>query len=431
MKITIATGPIFPVPAVRGGAVQRLWEGLAHEFVKRGHEVTIFAREFPGQAKEETVDGIRYVRRGGYSQSTSIKRDLVQCLIYALKTARHVPQGDVVVTNDFWMPVVLPWLKPSAGKVVPCLQRFPKKQCGLYKRCAALVAVSQAVADAVKMQSPLVGDKVVVVPNAVDEVFLGKSVERGAGSVEQEAEGTWHAAGSGEWEAKSGNPPSRWTTPASVDLRRGEPAGQAAGGGRPVKILFVGRIHPEKGLELLVQALKSMERGAGSKEQEAWECVLVGPVAQSEGGGGETFADELKRQVEGLPVRFEAPVFDPEALAKIYDKADVFVYPSVAEMGESFGIAPLEAMARGLVPVVSDLAVFRQYIEPGVNGIVFDHRPATAPAQLAAAIDSLLQDPARRKAMAAKARQTAETYSLSATADRYLSLFAKITEEPR
>jgi glycosyltransferase involved in cell wall biosynthesis len=396
MKITIATGPIFPVPAVRGGAVQRLWEGLAHEFVTRGHEVTIFAREFPGQAREETVDGIRYVRRGGYSQSTSIKRDLVQCLIYALKTARHVPQGDVVVTNDFWMPAVLPWLKPSAGKVVPCLQRFPKKQCGLYKRCAALAAVSQAVADAVKMQSPSVGDKVVVVPNAVDEVFLRGSKEHGARSVEQE------------------------------DSEKVEGAER-----RPVRILYVGRIHPEKGLELLVQALKSMERGAGSKEQEAWECVLVGPVAQSEGGGGETFADELKRQVEGLPVRFEAPVFDPEALAKIYDKADVFVYPSVAEMGESFGIAPLEAMARGLVPVVSDLAVFRQYIEPGVNGIVFDHRPATAPAQLAAAIDSLLQDPARRKAMAAKARQTAETYSLSATADRYLSLFAKITEEPR
>ena len=196
MKITIATGPIFPVPAVRGGAVQRLWEGLAHEFVTRGHEVTIFAREFPGQAREETVDGIRYVRRGGYSQSTSIKRDLVQCLIYALKTARHMPQGDVVVTNDFWMPAVLPWLKPSAGKVVPCLQRFPKKQCGLYKRCAALAAVSQAVADAVKMQSPSVGDKVVVVPNAVDEVFLGGSREQeGGGKVGTErSEIDWSVA---------------------------------------------------------------------------------------------------------------------------------------------------------------------------------------------------------------------------------------------
>ena len=397
MKITIATGPIFPVPAVRGGAVQRLWEGLAHEFVKLGHAVTIFAREFPGQAKEEVVGGIRYVRRGGYAQSTSIKRDLVQCLVYALKTARQVPQGDVVVTNDFWMPAVLPWLKPSAGKVVPCLQRFPKKQGWLYSRCAALAAVSQAVADAVKSQSPSVANKVVVVPNAIDEVFLANSSERGA-----------------------------WSTEKESDVQR------------PVRILYVGRIHPEKGLGLLASALKSMNRGAGSleegarsKEQGAWECVLVGPVAQSEGGGGEAFAEELKRQVEGLPVRFEPPVFDPEALAKFYDEADVFVYPSVAEAGESFGIAPLEAMARGLVPVVSDLAVFRQYLEPGVNGTVFDHRSATAPTQLAAAIDSLLQDPARRKAMAAQARQTAETYSLSATADRYLSLFAKITEEPR
>lgn len=415
MKITIATGPIFPVPAVRGGAVQRLWDGLAHEFVQRGHEVTIFAREFPGQAKEETVDGIRYVRRGGYAQSTSIKRDLVQCLIYALKTARHVPSGDVVVTNDFWMPAVLPRLKPSAGKVVPCLQRFPKKQGWLYGKCAALAAVSQAVADAVRTQSPSVGSRVAVVPNAVDDVFL------------------------------------KPLAPKNVQDK--------------LRILYVGRIHPEKGVALLANALRLLAardqktkrpkdeetkgpqmcespkvaspRSEGeetkrlSGEGAGWEFVLVGPVAQSEGGGGEAFAAELKRQVEGLPVRFEAPVFDPEALAKIYDRADVFVYPSVAEMGESFGIAPLEAMARGLVPVVSDLAVFRQYIEPGVNGIVFDHRPATAPAQLAAAIDSLLQDAARRKAMAAKARQTAETYSLSATADRYLSLFAKITEEPR
>jgi glycosyltransferase involved in cell wall biosynthesis len=430
---------------------------LAHEFVKRGHEVTIFAREFPGQTKEETVDGIRYVRRGGYAQSTSIKRDLVQCLLYALATARHVPSGDVVVTNDFWMPAVLPWLKPSAGKVVPCLQRFPKKQGWLYAKCAALAAVSQAVADAVKAQTPSVADHVVVVPNAVDEVFLGKSVERGAGSVEQEAEGTWHAAGSGEWEAKSGNPPSRWTTPASVDLRRGEPAGQAAGGGRPVRILFVGRIHPEKGLGLLAQALRLLaDRDQGPKDEETkgpqmcespkvasprsegeeterlsgeragWECVLVGPVAEAEGGGGEAFAAELKRQVEGLPVRFEAPVYEPEKLAKIYDEADVFVYPSVAETGESFGIAPLEAMARGVVPVVSDLAAFREYLVLGENGMVFDHRSSDAAENLAAALRELVGNEEQRMRLGAEARETAEHFSTQAIADKYLQLFARL-----
>ena len=67
MKITIATGPIYPVPAVRGGAVRRMWHGLAKEFAKRGHEVTIFARAFPGQPETENRDGIRIVRSSACS----------------------------------------------------------------------------------------------------------------------------------------------------------------------------------------------------------------------------------------------------------------------------------------------------------------------------------------------------------------------------
>ncbi len=372
MKITIATGPIFPVPAVRGGAVQRLWEGLAREFVKRRHEVTIFAREFPGQAREETVDGIRYVRRGGYGQSTSIRRDLVQCLLYALRVARHVPPGDVVVTNDFWMPAVLPWLKPSAGNVVPCLQRFPKDQCGLYGKCAALVAVSQAVADAVKNQSPSVADKVVVVPNAVDDAFLKPMASK--------------------------KPQDK------------------------LHILYVGRIHPEKGVALLVEALRVLSHDIAASR----ECVLVGPVAEAEGGGGETFAAGIRTLSEGLPLRIEPPVYDPALLASIYDQADVFVYPSVAEMGESFGIAPLEAMARGLVPVVSDLSVFREYLEPGVNGLVFDHRSENAAENLAHALQDLIGNPEKRAVMSAAARATAEKFSPAAIADKYLQLFEKV-----
>jgi glycosyltransferase involved in cell wall biosynthesis len=393
MKITIATGPIFPVPAVRGGAVQRLWEGLAREFAKRGHEVTIFAREFPGQATEETVDGIRYVRRGGYAQSTSIKRDLVQCLLYALKTARHMPPGDVVVTNDFWMPAVLPWLKPSAGRIVVNVNRFPKKQYWLYSKCAAFGAVSRAVADALKEQTPSVADKVAVVPNAIDEEFLRETKRQ-----------------------------------RDKETKRLEEESRQRG---PVRILYVGRIHPEKGLGLLANALRllaarDLETKRPKDEETEWECVLVGPVKQSEGGGGEAFAEELKRQTEGLPVRFEAPVYDPAALAKIYDLADVFVYPSVAESGEAMPLAPVEAMSRGVVPVVSDLAVFRDYLEPSVNGMVFDHRTPQAAENLAAVLRELIENPDRRERMEAAARQTAEKFSVAAIADKYLQLFEKV-----
>jgi glycosyltransferase involved in cell wall biosynthesis len=375
MKITIATGPIFPVPTVRGGAAQRVWEGLLPEFVKRGHEVAVFAREYPGQAKDEVINGIRYIRWGGYGQSTSIKRDLIMCLLYALRAARHVPPGDVVVTNDFWMPAVLPWINGKAGKVIASIARFPKGQFFLYKKCAMVAPVSESVAQGIREQTPEIVDKVTVVPNCVDAAFLAPLPSKEARAV--------------------------------------------------VRILFVGRIHPEKGLGLLASALQLLAEGK-RQEGHGWECVLVGPVKQSEGGGGEAFAEDLRRQLEGLPVRFDPPVYDLKELAGIYDAGDILVYPSVADTGEAMPLAPLEGMARGLVPVVSDIAAFREYLEPEKNGTVFNHRGPDAAANLARVLRELVGEAEQRNRLGAQARATAECFSPAVIADRYLQLFKNV-----
>jgi len=192
-----------------------------------------------------------------------------------------------------------------------------------------------------------------------------------------------------------------------------------------VRILYVGRIHPEKGLRLLAKALRLIASGDQARK---WECVLVGPVLESQGGGGEAFAGELRRLFDGLPVRFSPPVFDPAELARIYDDADIFVYPSVAEKGESFGLAPLEAMARGVLPVVSELSVFRDYADPGVNAVVFDHRSLSARENLARALQLLLEDSRLRQLMGTAARGKAMGFSTAAIAERYLQLFAKTLE---
>jgi glycosyltransferase involved in cell wall biosynthesis len=377
LKITICTGPTFPVPALRGGAVPRLWEGLAREFAARGHDVTVFARSYPGQASGDQVGGVRFVRWGGYNQTRSLQMDLVKCLLYALRAIPHVPPGDVVITNDFWLPAVLPRWRPSAGPVVACIQRFPKGQFVLYSKCQAIVAVSAAVARAIKQQTPSIAAKVQIVPNCLDEVFL-RALDPGRPRV-----------------------------------------------GDRVRILYAGRLHPEKGLSLLAEALRRLDHNGAAN----WECVLVGPRAEADGGGGSDYVRRIRELTRDLPVRLADPIYDPQKLAACYSDAGIFVYPSLAETGESFGLAPLEAMSRGLPVVVSDLAVFRDYLQAGSNGMVFDHRGPEPAGALAKALRELIESPEKRRRLAEAGRRTAEEFSPGVVADMYVELMEKVVTE--
>jgi glycosyltransferase involved in cell wall biosynthesis len=150
-------------------------------------------------------------------------------------------------------------------------------------------------------------------------------------------------------------------------------------------------------------------------------------VAAAEGGGGEEYVSRIRRMAEGLPVVFTAPVYGAKELARVYDRADIFVYPSLAERGESFGLAPLEAMARGVVPVVSALGVFGEYLRNGENGFVFDHRDHSRSEHLARALAALVDSPETRMDVATKARETSLRFAPAAVVGKYLDVFRQIT----
>ena len=193
-------------------------------------------------------------------------------------------------------------------------------------------------------------------------------------------------------------------------------------------LLYAGRVHPEKGIHLLVEAMGLL---AGTIPPE-WKLVIVGPWEANAGGGGKSYLEELKRIAQPVAerVEFTGPVFDSGQLAHFYQMASLFVYPSLAERGETFGVAPLEAMSHGCPALVSDLACFRDFIGDGANGFVFDHRAPRPAEVLAGKIRELIQDPARLGTAGESATATAQRFSIDRIAGIYLDDFQSLLATP-
>lgn len=150
-----------------------------------------------------------------------------------------------------------------------------------------------------------------------------------------------------------------------------------------VVALHVGRIAPEKNVELAVRAYRAMRETGG-----AVRFVMVGD-GPSRGA-----------LQEALPDVVFAGAMTGELLAEHYASADVFLFPSATE---TFGNVTLEAMASGLVVVAYDYAAARAHIEPGHSGVLVPYRDADAFVEAAAA---LTRSPARRLEIRARVRET-------------------------
>jgi glycosyltransferase involved in cell wall biosynthesis len=159
-----------------------------------------------------------------------------------------------------------------------------------------------------------------------------------------------------------------------------------------------------------------------------WSLRIIGPHRSEQGGDGEPYLASLQAlaAAHALACEFVAPIFDEQALAAEYRRASVFVYPSLAEAGESLGLAPLEAMAAGSAAIVSRLNCFADYIEDGVTGLQFDHRGADPAADLAAKLEFLIAEPNRLQKIAEGGRRAAAGFRVAAIAGRMLDDFRSL-----
>lgn len=189
-------------------------------------------------------------------------------------------------------------------------------------------------------------------------------------------------------------------------LERAEAIRRDTGG--PI-VLFVGRLVPYKGVDVLLEAMKGLNAIA--------LIVGEGPLRA-----------QLAQQAHALDisdqVRFLGSVEDDE-LAALYRACNVFVLPSVTRQ-EAFGVVQLEAMAAGKPVISTDLGTGVGWVnKDGDTGYVVPPRDSRA---LHVALERLLGDAALQKSMgeAALKRIRAE-FTLEGMIDNTLSLYRDVT----
>jgi glycosyltransferase involved in cell wall biosynthesis len=377
MKINVVMGFFLPMPPAAGGATEKSWDGLAREFARLGHEVTVISRTWPGWPAREVLDGVHHLRLEGHPHTGSLLRNLWHDYRWSRRVGPALPAADVTIVNAVTLPVWLRRRHPGAGRVVVMPGRVPKGQFRVYRSIDRVIAVSSPVRDAVVAENPQLAPVIRLHGYPIDWTGLAPRPAESPGGV--------------------------------------------------VTVGYVGRLHREKGLSLLAGAAALL---SAQPDLPRWRVLLAGPVDVARGGSGEAYARELDATLLGAlgPDRYERlpAAFTPEALAQIYHRIDVFCYPSCSVRGETFGVAVAEAMAAGAVPAVSGLRCFTDFVHDGANGRVFDQAAPDATAQLATVVRALLRDPAERARLAAAARVATRRYDFPEFAASLLADFSTL-----
>ncbi|WP_426323449.1 glycosyltransferase family 4 protein [Microbacterium sp. E-13] len=173
----------------------------------------------------------------------------------------------------------------------------------------------------------------------------------------------------------------------------------------PVRVMFMGRVIPDKGADVLLRAVAQLD-GAELDSAEL-EVLIVGRPGFAADAPLSEHERELRELAvrSGADVRFQTFVARAE-LPALLRTADVFVVPS--RWPDPSPLTVGEALATGLPIIASRIGGIPEAL--GDAGILV---PPDDPAALADALRGLIADPARRAALATAARARAEQHDWS------------------
>jgi glycosyltransferase involved in cell wall biosynthesis len=374
------------------GPVTKTLCTLANGFVQRGHRVTV-ADAPRAQARSVLNDAVDVVEipgpratarsrlpprlRGFVSWARSAR------FMMRLRRQLQLKDFDVIHVHDMQLATLLGMVAPrrciyTAHSSSWALERDIGKRQGIGRRITALVESSAirrsrcAIGFGEYLRRQVPNAPVKVIPNGID--------------------------------------PDRWQPVPRA-------AARAALGLQPEDFLaiFVGRVHPMKGPDVLVEAVRIVAPGL-----PRLRVVLIGSLSGDfhARDSVSSFAKQTMRTAQGLPIRFTGFLQndDPQFLNHL-SACDVAVIPS---RYEPLGYVALEALAMSIPVIASATGGLAEVVTSEVGLLV----PPEDPDRLAEALRTLYTQPERLASMREKARaRVLEHYTTDRSIDRYLALF--------
>lgn len=375
MRIAIVTQSFYP----RMGGLTEYVAGSARELMRRGHDVTVITGR-PRSRSEETSD-FRCIRLGrnvsvpalgafsDVALGMGLRKGLRRLLSprhfdVALAHSPLAPTLPLFAAEESSVPVVGHF--HSFARSLRALSLFRARLEDPYRRLAARLAVSEPARD-----------------------FLGRYFDVSDVRI----------------------------VPGGVDPGRFSPSAPPYSRLRDDKLnlLFVGRLEPRKGLDVLQSALRRLRLGERARLLVVGDGPLRLPLmAQGRFAGCETL---YMRSVT------------PDLIPRIYASADIFCAPSTRN--ESFGMILLEALSSNLAIVASDLPGYREVLRGGEDGLLV--APGDAPAW-ADGLARLVEDSALRDRLRARGRMRAMEFAWPTVVDALeseLTRAAGLPSKPR
>jgi len=167
--------------------------------------------------------------------------------------------------------------------------------------------------------------------------------------------------------------------------------------------LYVGSSYPHKNLYYLLEAMEYVDEQLPNSK-----LTLVGK--------DDAWMKGLMRRSHAMEIPvIHAPFASDDELAKLYDQATAFIYPSLVE---GFGLPPLEAMRRGTPVIASDIPCHREVL--GHAAILVSPEE---PELLAKEMIRLAKSQSVRSELSALGFKQAERYSWVNTAKKTLEVY--------